>query len=448
MNYILKRKALLKSILIIAGPAIFEMALNTMLMVADTVMVSRMIGNEAISAVGIVNSIFFLLIFVFSSFNTGAIALISRSYGQKDFKKAEHIAGNNFSINILIGLVITIAAFVFKNILFSPYDITGQVMYNAKLYYDIIIVGMVFQFGSFAFASVSRGVGDTKSPMYITGFANVFNIVFNYLLIRGIWIFPELGISGAAIATTLARVSAFLIYLFLFTSGRHQLQLKLFSLKLEKKLTTQLWKISYPGAIEQLLMQGSFFLMGIIVTLLDTTSEALFRILITIESTSFMPAVGISIATATLVGQALGEKDIEKAADTGYLATGLGILWGILAGLGFFLFPRQLLALFTDDVLLIESGIQVFYIMAINQIFLNSYIVLSGALRGAGDTNSVMRITSLRLWTVFIPLAFIFVKYASLGVSSVWYAEIISFIIFLIFLFKRFQSRKWTDIKL
>ncbi len=93
---------LLKSILIIAAPAILEMALNTMLMVADTLMIGRMIGTEAISAVGIVNSIFFLLIFVFSSFNTGAIALISRSYGEKNLDRAD---GSREQFTINIGLV-------------------------------------------------------------------------------------------------------------------------------------------------------------------------------------------------------------------------------------------------------------------------------------------------------------------------------------------------------
>lgn len=92
-----------------------------------------------------------------------------------------------------------------------------------------------------------------------------------------------------------------------------------------------------------------------------------------------MPAVGISIATATLEGKAIGEKDIEKAYDTGYLATGMGIVWGVIADLAFFLFPRDLLRIFTTDRNLIEAGRPVFYIMAINQIFLNAYIVMSGA---------------------------------------------------------------------
>ncbi len=166
--------------------------------------------------------------------------------------------------------------------------------------------------------------------MYITGFVNVVNIVFNYLLIKGVGFFPEMGIRGAALATTMARMVMFGIYLYTFAAGGHRLQFRAAYLKLNRKITDQLWKISYPGALEQLLMQGSFFMMGIIITLLDTTSEALFRVLITIESTSFMPAVGISIATATLVGKALGEKTWKRPATPVFLQpawVSFGGLW-------------------------------------------------------------------------------------------------------------------------
>lgn len=448
MRYFLDRKTLIRSIFIIAAPAILEMALNTMLMVADTLMVSKMVGNEALSAVGIVNSIFFLLIFVFSSFNTGAIALISRSYGEKDMKKTEQYAGNNLSLNLAIGVLITLGAIVTRDFLFMPYDITPEVLANGKSYYNILVVGMVFQFGSFAFASMSRGVEDTRSPMYITGFVNIFNILFNYLLIKGVGIFPEWGLQGAAVATTLARIIAFFLYLALFTSGKHKIKLKRATLKIKSSVVGSLWRISWPGAIEQLLMQTSFLFMGIIISMLDTSSEALFRILISIESTSFMPAVGISIATATLVGKSLGEKDIEKAADTGYLATAMGTLWGMIAAIVFWFFPEFILSLFTDERSLFDAGILVFRVMAINQLFLTAYIVLSGALRGAGDTNAIMRLTSMRLWLVFVPMAFVLVRFFNMGVEAVWYAEITSLVIFLSFLFIRFHSRHWANINL
>ena len=188
--------------------------------------------------------------------------------------------------------------------------------------------------------------------------------------------------------------------------------------------------------------------MGIIVSMLDTSSEALFRILISIESTSFMPAVGISIATATLVGKSLGEKDIEKAADTGYLATAMGTLWGMIAAIVFWFFPEFILSLFTDEASLFEAGILVFKVMAINQLFLTAYIVLSGALRGAGDTNAIMRLTSMRVWLVFVPMAFVLIRFFNMGVEAIWYAEITSFVIFLSFLFIRFHSRHWANINL
>ncbi len=448
MNYLLERKKLMTSILVISAPVIMEMALNTMLNVADTLMVSKMIGNDALSAVGIVNSIFFLLIFVFSSFNTGALALISRSYGEKNMDKATAYAGNNLTLNLLIGLVITIAAFAFRKLLFMPYDITETVLQNGYQYYDIVVVGMVFQFASFAFAVMSRGVEDTKTPMYITGFANIFNIVFNYLLIKGVWIFPELGLQGAALATTAARISACMIYIYLFVSGKHQLKIKREYLKLQKNLLKPLWKISLPGAMEQFLMQSSFLIIGIAVTLLDTSSEALFRILISIESTSFMPAVGVSIAAAALVGKSLGEKDVDKASDIGYLSAFMGIAWGFIACLAFWIFPEFILTLFTDEQALIEPGIQTFKFMAINQIFLNTYIILSGALRGAGDTKAVMFYTSLRLWLVFTPGTYLLIRFFNQGVEAVWYAEIASFVIFLIFLVLRFTSRKWAEIEI
>ncbi len=448
MQYFLDRKTLIRSIFIIAAPAILEMALNTMLMVADTLMVSKMVGNEALSAVGIVNSIFFLLIFVFSSFNTGAIALLSRSYGEKDMNKVDQYAGNNLSLNLAIGAMITLAAIITRDFLFMPYDITPEVLANAKSYYSILVVGMMFQFGSFAFASMSRGVEDTRSPMYITGFVNIFNILFNYLLIKGVGVFPEWGLQGAAVATTMARIVAFFLYLALFTSGKHKIKLKKATLKIKSSVVGSLWRISWPGAIEQLLMQTSFLFMGIIVSMLDTSSEALFRILISIESTSFMPAVGISIATATLVGKSLGEKDIEKAADTGYLATAMGTLWGMIAAIVFWFFPEFILSLFTDEASLFEAGILVFKVMAINQLFLTAYIVLSGALRGAGDTNAIMRLTSMRLWLVFVPMAFVLIRFFNMGVEAIWYAEITSFVIFLSFLFIRFHSRHWANINL
>ena len=439
---------LAKSISILAFPAILEMALHTLLGIADTIMISRMINSSAVSAAGYSNQIMYMLIFIFTSFNTGAIAMISRSYGEKNLSKANHIANQNLALNLILGIIITlISIFAYKQI-FAVYDITTQVRQYAYSYFNIIAWGIPFMFISFSLAASLRGIGNTKTPMKITAFANLVNVILNYLLIKGIWIFPQLGIEGAAIATAFSRFLAAFLLMYVFIYKNEYLNLNLKYFKFTKKIFNRLWQLSYPGAIEQFFMQGSFVAVGIIISQLSTLDEASFRILITIESFSFMPAVGISIATATLVGKALGERNNQKSLHSGYIATGMAALWGIIIGSVFLLIPQILLSPFTNDQTLIHISIATIMVAGVNQPLLNSMIVLTGALRGAGDTKFVMNIVTLRLWLIFVPLSYLFVITLHQGVKGMWFAEIISFIIFLPIVLARLKEIRWNKIEI
>lgn len=441
-------KILLSSIIAIALPAVGEMSLNTLLGVADTLMISHFIGSKALSAVGNANQIVFTLIFIFSSFNTGATAMISRAYGEKDYRKLNNIAAQSVSVNLIIGIIVTILALLFAGQIIGIYDISKEVFQLALEYFYIIIFGMPFMFLSFSCAAILRGSGNTITPMLITGIANVINIIGNYVLITGFGPFPKMGIAGAAWSTTISRLIAVILYTNILFIKKNRVRIKTKYMKITKDILKPLWNLSYPGAIEQALMQISFVIVGVIVSKLDTNSEAAFRILLNIESISFMPAVGLSIAAATLVGKALGENDIEKASDTGYTASALGIIWGIFMGGVFFIFPKQLLGIFTPDNKIILLSLTTMYFLGFNQPLLNFMIVMSGALRGAGDTRSVMIIVFLRLWSMFVPLTYLFIIVLNKGVAGVWYAEIMSFLVFCVVIFIRFKSKKWTEIKI
>lgn len=441
---LLSNKTLLKSIIVLAIPAMLEMGLNTLLGIADTLMISHFIGSEALAAVGFANQIIFTLVFVFTAFNTGATALVSRNYGENNFKRLNKIAGETVTINFIIGLIVVVIGYHFANNIFLIYDLSQDVMNSAVSYYKIVILSGVFMFLSFSFAAILRGSGNTKMPMYVTGLSNIINIVGNYVLIKGIGIFPEMGIEGAALSTTISRAIACVIYFIYMFNGSKQVKIKVSDLKITRDVVKPLWKISYPGAIEQALMQSSFLIAGVIVSSLDTASESAFRMLLTIESVSYMPAVGLSIAAATLVGKSLGEKNENQAMDTGYLSGIIGIAWGIFIGIIFLLIPSHILKIFTSEIHIIEISIFAMIIAGINQPLLNFSIVMSGALRGAGDTLGVMVLTSLRLWVIFLPLNYIMVKYLNVGVASLWLAEVISFTIFSAILLMRFKSKKWV----
>jgi putative MATE family efflux protein len=437
-----------KKIFILALPAVLEMSLNTMLGVADTLMISRIIGKEGLAAVGFANQIFFTLIFIFSSFNAGATAMIARSYGERNYKRLNKIMGQNLTLNTSIGIGVFILTFLFAGNILSVYDITPQVKSLGVTYLKVVSFSQLFMFISFAMAASLRGAGDTKTPMYITGSANILNIIGNYVLMTGYGIFPEMGIAGAALSTTISRMLAALAYIFVVFNVKEKMQLKLSNLKLSKEILKPLWKFSYAAGLEQLSMQLAFFLNGIIISLLSTTSEAAFRILINIESISFMPAIGTSIATATLVGKHLGEKNPEESLKTGFTAAAMGIAWGLFMGIIFLLFPKPIISLFTTEQVVIDASLTTLRVAGLNQAPLAFMIIMAGALRGTGDTKGVMIITAMRLWFMFVPLTYLFTIFLSQGVIGVWYAEISSFVVFSFVIFKRFRAMEWTEIRM
>ncbi len=444
-DFIKKRKDLILSIIALSLPAIGEMALNTMLGVSDTIMISRMVGTEALAAVGFANQIVFVLIFVFSSFNTGAVAMISRSLGEGDFPRLKRVAQQNVILNLAIALVILGLTLPTDRLLLGIFETTPGIYADSLLYFRIILAGFVPMFLSFAFAAILRGAGDTMTPMVVTGIANGINIIGNYLLIKGVGPFPAMGIAGAAWATSGSRILGMLIYIYVLYIRNSRIRLK-FRLFFDRTILGPLWNISLPGAVEQGLMQLSFLMMGVIISRLDTAAEAAFRVLIQIESLSFMPAVGIAIATATLVGKALGERNSEKAMETGYISSAMGALWGVIIGALFLLFPEGILVFFSNDPELIAAALGTMILLAVNQVGLNFNIVLAGALRGAGDTRSVMIITVSRLWLIFVPLGYLFVLPMGRGIPGLWYAEIISFVLFGTVLYIRFRNRKWMKL--
>lgn len=448
MNIIKKNRALIFSIFTLALPAIIEMSLNTLVGIVDTIMISRIIGLQGLSAAGFANQLIFTVIFIFSAFNAGATAMIARSFGEKNMVKLNRVLGQNLMINTVIGIVITILAITFAGNLLGIFEISQDVFDVGISYFKIIALGIIFMFISFAAKASLRGASDTKTPMIITGIVNILNIFGNYVLMTGFWIFPNLGLRGAAVSTTCVRFLDALLFIIILLRGKNGIRLKLANLKINKMVFAPLWRLSSSAAIEQTLMQLSFLLSGIIISKLDTLAEGSFRILLNIESISFMPAVGFSIATSALVGKALGERDEKKALKTGFTAGAMGATWGILIGIIFAIFPAFILKLFTNNPTIINYSLSTMYVMALNQVPLAFWIVMSGALRGSGDTKGVMIIASLRLWILFIPLCYLLIITLNLGVQGLWWAEFASFLTFNYIVYLRFKKLKGAEIVL
>jgi len=442
------KKTAINSILSLSLPAIIDMSFDTLLGMADTLMISWMIGNAALSASGFVNQIIFTLIFIFTAFNTGGTALIARSYGEANYAKLNKTASEVVFLNLTLGLLVSLLCYVFRDQIFSIFQTSEEVdLYIAK-YFKWIGLSILPMFLSFSFAAVLRGSGNTSTPMKITLIANLFNIAGNFVLIKGLFFFSPLGIEGAAIATLSARWLSVTIYAFILFDLKKRVHLCLRDMLPTKALFEPLFRISLPGAAEQALIQASFIAVNIIISSLDTTSEAAYRILINLESISYMPAVGISIAAATLTGKALGENDPELAYSTGRQSTVLGLVWGVFMGIMFLAFLNLWPKLFTNDPGVIKIIIPVLGLSALLQPFLNAMLVMSGVLRGSGNTRTVMQLSFLRVWLINVPLAYILIRIMEFDLKGAWYAELISYTLFCTIMYMKLKQKKWTEIKI
>lgn len=439
---------LIKGILILAWPVIAEMSLHSLVGISDTIMIGNWINKEALAAVGFANQIIFPLTFIFGSFNTGATAMIARYTGENNYEKVKKVLAQNLFLNIVLGLVITVVILIFGKNILMIFDTTPEVRTEALSYLKIVTVAQVAMFINFSLTAAFRGVGDTATSMKINGFINILNIIGNFLLIMGPWFFPALGVEGAAIATAGSRFVGSIMFVFIALNSYRKLHLDLKLMKLTKDIFNRLLELSSSAAIEQVFMQLSFTIGVIFISKLTVTSEAAFQVLLRIESISFMPAIGLGIAASTLVGQSLGAKDPDKALRIGYTTMGIGIVYGVLIGIVFALFPRQLLSAFTNDTGVVNASVPTLILAGFNQWLLSSIIILSGALRGAGDTKGVMFITFARLWIFQLPLNYLFILVLNLGVLGFWLAETVTFFIFVVVYLSRFKSKKWIRIKI
>lgn len=446
MKQIFKNKKLILTILTLAIPAIIEMALNTLVGVIDTIMVSQFIGVNALDAAGFAAQIINTIIMIFTSFNVGASTIIARSFGEKNFDKLNRVVGQNLLLNTLIGIIIMLVSLIFAPAMFSIFDITSNIRDMGVAFYRIIATGMVFIFMSNAIKATLRGASNTRTPMQITLFINILNIFGNYVLITGFWIFPRLGFLGSAVSTTICRLIEVVIFMYILLQGKNGVQLRWANLRLTREVFAPLWRLSSVAGLEQTMMQFSFLASSMILSKLDTLAEGSFRILLSIESMSFMPAVGFSIAAASLIGKNMGEKKNEEALHTGYTAGVIGILWGLLMCAIFFTFPRSILSIFTQDQAVIKASFWTMFAMGINQAPLAFGIIMSGALRGTGDTLGVMIFAALRLWAIFVPLCWVFMITLGYGIIGMWYAETLSFFLYNYIIFKRFKKMEWTKI--
>ena len=439
-NYFVENRKLIKNIFQITLPAVFDLLAQTLIIALDMKMVSSL-GPSAISSVGVGTAGMYALIPALIAVATGTTALLSRAYGADNKIEGKKAFTQSFFIAVPLGIFLTLIFLLFSeqiiNLVGNAKDMN---LADAVLYQNMTVIGFPFLGVSIATFYAFRAMGENKIPMIGNTLALVLKIILNFLLV---YLF-KWGIFGAALSTTLTRLfsAIFSIYL-VFWSKKNWISLELKDLKFDYFTSKRILKVGIPAAVEQLGLRIGMLIFEMMVISLGNLSYAAHKIALTAESISFNLGFAFSFAASALVGQELGKGSSQKALKNGYICTIIAMIVMSTFGLLFFIIPQFLVSLFTKDKDVIELATMALKIVSICQPFSGASMVLAGALRGAGDTKSVLLITYLGIFLIRIPITYLFLDVLNLGLAGAWIVMTIDLAIRSSLAFYVFRRGKW-----
>lgn len=441
-----------RSVLLLAAPVVARMILQMLVGLADVAMVGR-ISPQAISAVGMGNQLLFLAIGVVTAFTIGTTALVARMVGAGKPEEAATYARQSLVLTFATGLLMGIVGFlgaeqIIRFMLVASEVPDPDIIRLGTTYVRIVAISAPLTFVMMNCNAILQGAGNMKTPLYIMGFANVLNVTLDYLLIFGIGFFPELGVAGAAIATSLAKNLAALMAIIYLFSSLSPIRLRLGdSYRPEMQRIRDILDIGIASAVEQLLRSSGQMVFTMLVAGLGAIALAANQVIMTVMSISFMPGFGFGLAATTLVGQNLGAQQPERAERSGYVASNLAAVFMTCVGVMFFFASHQIAGLFTTDAAVQLAAGDNIKILAISQPALAFVMVLAGALRGAGDTKWVMFVTLVGTWGSRVIIGWFLGIHLGLGLRGVWIAMVLDNLIRAALLVTRYRGGQWKFIR-
>lgn len=417
----LKPESLNRAIIALALPAVLENLLVSAVFIADSFLIGHLNDPAALAAIGISSSYLFIANGLFMALSIGAMALVARAYGEGNEARARRMSGQAVTLSVVFAVVCMVALFPLAEPFLHLLIADEEVVRQGTLYIHIILSTSILAFPLQVMTGIMRATGDTRTPMYITLIMNVINIALAAAFIFGFGPIPALHIAGAGWGAAIARAVGGLMALYVMVAGLSRLQVKLREMVVwDWRDVNRIWKIALPSIIDSVIQRVGFITFTGIVASLGTVVVAANQIANTIESLSFLPAWGFSIATGAIVGQGLGARNVPIAELATRRSMYMSVAAMSAAGMLFVIFGGDIARSFgaTGEVLALATlAIQ---LAAIEQPFMALQMIYGGALRGAGDTRSPMIVSLVGVIFFRITAVYLLAVVLQLGLAGVW----------------------------
>ncbi|MDP3387781.1 MAG: MATE family efflux transporter [Eubacteriales bacterium] len=443
MDYIGKRELILKGkmarvILLLSAPIMLNNLIQTIYDLTDTYWVSK-IGSTQVAAITLIWPVIFLMISLGMGVGIGGTALISQYVGAGQPTKARDIAGQIITFSFISSLLIGLAGALLSTKIVSSMGGTGELLRESSDYLRIIFLGLPTMFLFFAYTAIQQGQGDTMTPMKFGALSVILNIILDPIFIFTF----GLGISGAAYATVIARGLFAIIAitrLFKYSDGIH---LTKSHLGLNKPVLKNLLRIALPSSVGRSTEAFGFVILTVFIMSFGENTMAAFGIGNRINSMILMPAMGISVALTTVIGQNLGANNIERAKQAIKTSILLTMVFLVIGGTIIFTLADSIVGVFATDIDVLAQGSFYLKAMTLSLPFMGFFSIFIGTFQGSGHTVSAMIMMFGRLWAIRIPLILIFKNYTNLAEKSVWYAMVLSNVIICLVGLMIYATGRW-----
>jgi putative MATE family efflux protein len=429
---------------ILAIPMTLEMAMEAVFAIVDTFFVAKL-GAEAIAVVGFTESILALVYAVAVGLSIGATATVARRTGEKDPEGAARSAAHMIYLGIFVSVAMAVPGIIFAADILRLLGAEPGVISLGTPFMQIMLgTNMVIVF-LFLLNAIFRGAGDAAIAMRVLILANGLNIILDPLFIFGVAFFPEMGVTGAAVATVIGRGIGvgYAAWALFFRDNGGRIEIRRAHWRFDPKLLWSLIRLSSVAVLQFLISTASWSGLVVIIAGFGSVAMAGYQIGLRVIIFIILLAAGIANATATLVGQNLGAGKPDRAERTVWIAGGINAALLGIFGMIFIIFAEAVIMIFTTDPEVIAYGRDCLRIIGYGYAFYGLGMVMESSFNGAGDTVTPTYLNLFIFWMFEIPLAYVLAYRFGMGPQGVFWAITIAFSLLAVVAALLFKRGKW-----
>ncbi|WP_144281675.1 MATE family efflux transporter [Chryseobacterium echinoideorum] len=441
-----------KEVLTLALPVMLTQVGQVSVNLFDNIIVGKLLGADALASVSLGNGVFFSMFVLALGFSFAIPPLVSEAHSQNDHKTINSVFSHGFIINMTVGIILMALLLAGMPLLYhsgQPEKIIPDTVDFLTIMAISIIPFMAFQ----TLREVSEGLSYTIGVTKATIIANVINIVLNYVFIKGLWVFPEMGVKGSALASLIARIfMVIFLYYVLLKEPKTRTYIKDFSLKLQvfsKKMFEKMVRLGFPTALQMFFEVTAFAGAAFICGLISAHDIASHQIALSMASFTFNLCIGFSVASTVMIGRKLGEQNFIELRKIGVNNLKIAFLFMCLCGLLFILGRNILPTFFTkpEEVEVIILASKLMIIAALFQLSDGIQVTALGMLRGLQDVKIPSIYTFIAYWLITMPLGYFLCVTMEMGALGMWIALGLGLTISAMMLVKRFLNLSAKRIK-